>query len=73
MSPLELAAVGRAELARKGYAYDSPLDAGTDLPTARGPAPDAREKTALAAETARKKRMLERALKVLATTRDAAS
>ncbi|MFD5797223.1 hypothetical protein ACFWIO_27580 [Streptomyces diastatochromogenes] len=95
-------------MARKGYAYDSPLDAGTDLPTAREPAPDAREKTvaradmackhitrlievwsaaearherramagektALAAETARKKRMLERALKVLATTEDAAS
>ncbi|MEU9475754.1 hypothetical protein [Streptomyces sp. NPDC048191] len=94
-------------MARAGYHYDSPLNAGTDLPTAQAPAADAHEKavartdmtckdstrliavwsaaearherramagqkTALAAETARKKRMLERALKVLATTEGAA-
>ncbi|MEV6118120.1 hypothetical protein AB0L59_38040 [Streptomyces sp. NPDC052109] len=94
-------------MARGGYHYDSPLNAGTDLPTAQAPAADAHEKAvartdmtckdsarliavwsaaearherramagekaALAAETARKKRMLERALKVLATTEGAA-
>ncbi|MFD3380846.1 MULTISPECIES: hypothetical protein [unclassified Streptomyces] len=39
-------------MARKGYKYDSPLDAGNDLPTAKSPEPDAREKKVALADIA---------------------
>ncbi|CAL9488600.1 hypothetical protein SUDANB6_03198 [Streptomyces sp. enrichment culture] len=43
-------------MAAEGYDYDSPLDAGTDLPTAREPRADAREKTVALADMACKDR-----------------
>jgi hypothetical protein len=39
-------------MARRGYEYDTPLDAGNDLPTARKPAPDAHEKKVALADIA---------------------
>ncbi|MFJ5776316.1 hypothetical protein [Streptomyces sp. NPDC093094] len=93
-------------MAREGHAYDSPLEAGTDLPTAQAPAADGREKEVartdmackhdtglirvwsaaearhertamarhkddIAAETARKKRMVANALRIIGATEGA--
>lgn len=43
-------------MAAAGYEYDSPLDAGTDLPTARRPSADAHEKTVALADVACKEK-----------------